>query len=109
MGLEERREEGDMWRQGDVLIQAVETIPEKTRRLKKPVIASSDSTGHKHQIRDRATATLYQGPVEMFLEVTADEARLVHPEHDAIVLTRGFYRIWRQQEHTDIGARWVRD
>jgi hypothetical protein len=97
-----------LWRQGDVLIQTVDAIPPGYRPLKRPVLASSDSTGHRHQIRDRQTARLYSAPdqfnSDMYLDVTADEAQLVHPEHDTIVLQRGQYRVWRQREYTVFGG-----
>ncbi len=68
-----------MWRQGDIFIAPIEAIPAGMRSLKRPVLASSDSSGHKHQIKDRRTATLYarfEGASQAYLEVTADEARL---------------------------------
>lgn len=104
-----------MWRQGDVLIQSVEEIPDGVKRLKRPIVASGDSTGHSHKIKDKRTAQLYAGPSwvagerELFLEVTADEASLVHPEHDPIVLEKGQYRIWRQREYSEYGDRVLLD
>jgi hypothetical protein len=102
-----------MWRQGDVLIEQVESIPPSARRLKRPVLASGDSTGQRHQIKDRRTARLLStdetGSVRLFLEVIADEAAVVHPEHGEIVLPRGNYRVWLQREFDDIGPRSVAD
>lgn len=102
-----------MWRQGDVLIQAMDTIPEGVGRLKRAVLASGDSTGHRHQIKDHRTARLYGLPGssdgDLYLDVIADEATLVHPEHEPIVLPRGCYRVWRQREFTDIGYQTVID
>jgi hypothetical protein len=102
-----------MWRQGDVLIEQVGSIPPSARRLKRPVLASGDSTGQRHQIKDRRTARLLStdetGAIRLFLEVIADEAAVVHPEHGEIVLPRGNYRVWRQREFDDIGPRFVAD
>ncbi len=102
-----------MWRQGDVLIKRVETIPPSALRLKRAVLASGDSTGHRHQIKDRRTARLFESvnarASGLFLEVVADEAAVSHPEHGEIVLTRGVYRVWRQREFDDLGSRLVAD
>jgi hypothetical protein len=102
-----------MWRQGDVLIEQVGSIPPSARRLKRPVLASGDSTGQRHQIKDRRTARLLStdetGAIRLFLEVIADEAAVVHPEHGEIVLPRGNYRVWLQREFDDIGQRSVAD
>ncbi len=104
---------GTLWRQGDILIQRVESIPSPARKLKRPILASGDSTGHRHQVEDRRTARLLsvgQGrAAQLFLEVEADEASVVHPEHDTITLPRGVYRVWRQREFDDAGSRFVAD
>jgi hypothetical protein len=102
-----------MWRQGDVLIEQVEAIPPSARRLKRPVLASGDSTGQRHQIKDRRAARLLStdetGVIRLFLEVIAEEAAVVHPEHGEIVLPRGNYRVWLQREFDEIGPRSVAD
>jgi hypothetical protein len=104
---------GTLWRQGDVLIQRIESIPPAARKLKRPVLASGDTTGHRHQVKDRRAAQLLsvgEGRDEqLFLEVTSDEADVVHPEHGTIVLPRGSYRVWRQREFDDRGNRFVAD
>jgi hypothetical protein len=48
------------------------------------------------------------GPIEL-LKVDADEASIVHPEHDTITLPRGVCRVWRQREFDDLGSRFVAD
>jgi hypothetical protein len=102
-----------MWRQGDVLIERVGAIPPSARRRKRAVLASGDATGQRHQVRDPKTARVLadgEGQDEqLFLEVTADEARVVHPEHGTITLPRGAYRVWRQREFDDGGIRTVAD
>ncbi len=102
-----------MWRQGDVLIERVGAIPASARRLRRPVLASGDSTGQRHQIRDRRAARLLSsgegGATQLYLEVLAEEAGVVHPEHGEIVLPRGSYRVWRQREFDDPGPRLVAD
>jgi hypothetical protein len=58
-----------MWRQGDVLIAAIPSLPvSKGRRSKNLVLASGDATGHRHRIKDRRSARLYATSSEMFLE-----------------------------------------
>jgi hypothetical protein len=100
-----------MWRQGDVLIQAIDEFPAAANRPVRPVLASGDSTGHKHRIADPRSAQLFVSPRdgELFLNVVQDEARLVHPEHDSIVLPRGRYRVWRQREYDELGDRRIAD
>lgn len=102
-----------MWRQGDVLIERVEAVPPSARKRKRPILASGDSTGQRHQIKDRQAAQLFSvgegRDTQLFLDVTAEEARIVHPEHGTIALPRGAYRVWRQREFDDLQIRFVAD
>jgi hypothetical protein len=102
-----------MRRQGDVLIQEVEEIPPSARRQKGVVLASGETTGHSHRIEDRRTAQLFSADdgrgEQLFLEVIAREAKLVHPEHKTVILPQGRYRVWKQREFDDPGARDVVD
>lgn len=104
---------GALWRQGDVLIQRVGSVPPSAGKLKRAVLASGDTTGQRHQVKDRRAARLYSvgegRDAQLFLEVIADEADVVHPEHGAITLPRGAYRVWRQREFDDRGIRFVAD
>jgi hypothetical protein len=100
-----------MFRQGDILLERIDRIPESAVKLKDVVIATGAVTGHQHKIRNRTSARLYlpgsgvppspgrRFPGELYLEVVKDQAQLAHPEHKPIVLTRGCYRVWRQREH----------
>lgn len=109
-----------MWRQGDVLFEAIEALPsEGLRPVRHGTLATGAATGHEHRIEDRRTGRLYRAAERaglgrgrtpsMFVEVIAEEARIVHPEHAAIVLARGVYRVWRQREYRDLGTRQVDD
>jgi hypothetical protein len=105
--------ENSMWRQGDVLIQRIDRIPDGLEQRNRLVLASGDTSGHKHQIKDRRTAELFVSSTmttgELFLVVIADEAVVVHSEHAEIKLPRGTYRVWKQREFSDVGERTVLD
>jgi len=98
-----------MWRQGDILIEAVKAIPESASRVNNLILAEGDSTGQRHRVKNRKGARLFWGNRGFYLDVFAEEAEIVHPEHHVIRLPKGFYRIWRQREFTDSGSRWVAD
>ena len=98
-----------LYRQGDILVEKIESIPKHAIKQKMLIIASSDTTGHRHRIKVRRSASLYETSTEMYLEVLKDTAELVHPEHDSIVLERGFYRVWHQREYTETGHAKVMD
>lgn len=98
-----------LYRHGDVLVEAVDAIPEQARKLHHLVLAEGELTGHSHRIAERDAAVLYQGQQGMFLSVHADVATLVHQEHGPIQLERGAYRVWLQREYTPREIRVVRD
>ena len=98
-----------MWRQGDILIQSIEATPENSVKRKKPVILKSKTTGHQHKILEKNVCRLFEVGDEFVLEVFADQASLVHPEHDTIVFQTGIYRVWRQREFNGVQSQFVVD
>jgi len=104
----------NMYRQGDVLLIAVDAIDTKapqTRDAKaRIVLAYGEVTGHAHAIHD-PEVTLYGTDLEnRFLEIlTEGGAILSHEEHAPIHLPHGNYRVVRQREWTPKGARWIAD
>src|SRR6188474_1372303 len=98
-----------LYRHGDLLVQAVESLPSDARKLHHLVLAQGELTGHSHRIAERDAAVLFESPQGLFLNVTADKATMVHQEHGPIELSRGLYQVWRQREYTPAEIRTVRD
>ena len=51
-----------MWRQGDILIQEIDSIPENAVKLKKPIVVTSKATGHQHKIQERKSVGCIGSP-----------------------------------------------
>lgn len=102
-----------LMRQGDVFVQAIDIIPEGVRASTLPhgTLVHGEVTGHSHRLEDLSTGRLFPGtlPGELFLEITAPRARIVHEEHGPIELGRGIYRVWRQREYSPQAIRHVSD
>ena len=88
-----------MFRQGDVLIERVATIPRDASKLDHLVLAEGELSGHAHRIAEPETAELFNKHGVLFLAVNADHATVVHDEHAPIALGRGNYRVWMQREY----------
>ncbi len=94
-----------MYRQGDVLVVRIESLPNQATPLApeagRVILAHGEATGHCHSV-DATVARLFavSGVEDRFLEVAAPVA-LLHQEHDAITLEPGIYRIVRQREYSD--------
>ncbi|RJL30148.1 hypothetical protein [Bailinhaonella thermotolerans] len=98
-----------MFRQGDVLIAPIpeESVPAHVRELPpaprdargRLVLALGEATGHAHAVVGPGTLFLDPSPhVPDHLHLPSG-GRVVHEEHDAISLPKGWYRVIRQREY----------
>jgi hypothetical protein len=90
----------EVWRHGDVMVARAAGKPVDARRCAHVTLARGEATGHSHRVADPSTATLWQADGDLYLEVVADSATLVHQEHKPIALPHGLYRVWLQREYT---------
>jgi hypothetical protein len=104
-----------MYRQGDVLIVPVESIPEKLdpidRENGRVVLAHGEVTGHAHAIKAEGAA-LFRDPklMAVFMKVSGDApVALQHDDHDTIMIPPGKYRVVRQREYAPEEIRIVGD
>ncbi|MGX1805357.1 hypothetical protein ACWIGI_06550 [Nocardia sp. NPDC055321] len=105
-----------MFRQGDVLIapiaeESVEAhvradsgLPRDTRG--RMVLALGEVTGHAHAVA--APGRLIRAGARTLMHLP-EGGRLVHEEHAAIVLPKGWYRVVRQREYLPGAVRIVAD
>lgn len=104
---------GHMFRQGDVLITRVKSMPEKLRPVdnenNRVVLAHGEVTGHTHSIASTDAVQYVDDSGATFLEVTAAMAALEHQEHSTISLDQGTYKITRQREYSPEAIRRVAD
>lgn len=87
-----------MYRQGDILIVKVGSIPADARLLDHCVIALGEATGHRHRIETGAEQ-LRTDAGDQFIRVLTPAADLVHEEHATITLPGpALYRVLHQRE-----------
>ena len=98
-----------MWRQGDVFIAPVRSIPKGAKPRPGGVLVEGELTGHSHRVADLRTAAVLESGGGLFLRVLADTATVVHQEHGPITLPRGAYRVWGQREYSPEAIRRVLD
>jgi hypothetical protein len=108
-----------VFRQGDVLLVPIpkEAVPPAVRALPRQsrdgrgrlVLALGEVTGHAHAVVGPGTLVRESnefGPAWLQLE---EAGRVVHEEHAAIALPKGWYRVVRQREYTPGSVRVVAD
>ncbi|UGQ13298.1 hypothetical protein LO772_06700 [Yinghuangia sp. ASG 101] len=108
-----------MYRQGDILLLPVDEhavptgvtgLPAKPRDSRgRIVLALGEVTGHAHAVVGSGTLFLDPEPTVIgHLKLDAP-TRLVHEEHAAISLPKGWYRVIRQREYVPGAVRIVAD
>lgn len=99
-----------LYRQGDVLIREVESIPAgEVKARKDGILAHGEVTGHCHAIEDHQAAQLFDVGEGMFMQVSESGVSIVHQEHGPIVLPPGNYEVVRQREYSPEEIRNVAD
>ena len=105
----------DLYRQGDVLLVAIEAVPQVTATVKRTkrglVLAEGEATGHAHVITDGAAELVTADEAaELYLLVHGTETvELLHDEHATILVPPGAYEVRRQKEYTPEEIRRVAD
>ncbi|MER5433714.1 hypothetical protein [Streptomyces sp. NPDC002588] len=108
-----------MYRQGDVLIVSVaeEAVPAHVGQAPREardgrgrlVLASGEVTGHAHAVVGPGELVREPGPFGPLLLHLPQGGRVVHEEHAAISLPKGWYRVIRQREYVPGSVRIVAD
>lgn len=108
-----------MYRQGDVLIVPIEEravpphaadAPAEARDARgRMVLALGEVTGHAHAVQGPGRLVREAGAFGPLLLHLPDGGRVVHEEHAAIGLPKGWYRVIRQREYVPGSVRIVAD
>jgi hypothetical protein len=98
-----------LWRQGDVFLIPAPALPAAGRVDRRPVLAEGEITGHAHRLEDPASGRVFSVGENLFLEVLADSATIVHEEHRPVTLPRGGYAVRIQREYSPREIRQVAD
>jgi len=99
------------FRQGDVLIERVDVVPESATKQKpgeRVILAHGEVTGHAHEI-DCDDAEAWKSGAETVAVAVKRPTELRHQEHAQIPLKRGTYRVVRQREYSPEAIRNVAD
>lgn len=99
-----------LYRQGDVLLELVDTIPagavEIPRTDRGVVLAEGEVTGHAHRIVSRHAKMYRTESDQGFVQVTAPRSKtsktaaLQHEEHSTVDLPPGSYRVTIHAEYS---------
>lgn len=89
------------YRQGDLLITQVDSIPKGLKERKSLVLVYGEATGHAHRLTN---GKVFEGKDNLLYLMLNKGADLVHEEHKTISLKKGKYMVIRQKEYTNKDA-----
>ncbi|WP_067834933.1 hypothetical protein [Nocardia lijiangensis] len=108
-----------MYRQGDVLIAPLAESAVPQELLHAPsvardprgrlVLALGEVTGHAHAVQGPGKLIRESGATGPMLLHLPEGGRVVHEEHAAITLPKGWFRVVRQREYVPGSVRIVAD
>jgi hypothetical protein len=105
-----------VYRQGDVLMVPVQesAVPVGVTRQPRDargrlVLALGEVTGHAHAVVGPGELLREPGPFAVAWLQLPEGGRVVHEEHAAIPLPKGWYRVVRQREYVPGAVRVVAD
>ena len=82
-----------IWRQGDVVVSEISKIPSGAAPLETKEIRIAIETGNPHVLKARQLFVVKDhGATEQYA-LLDQETRMTHPEHDALLLSPGIYRV----------------
>lgn len=99
------------YRQGDVLIERVNSIPKTAKKQPKQkiILAHGEATGHHHAIEERDPADWWKEEDGTQYVNARGVVEVTHQEHSTIKLPIGKYRVTRQVEYSPEAIRNVAD
>ena len=80
-----------VYRQGDVVLRQVSSLPKDVRQVKRKLKVSGE-TGNTHVLE--GNHKLYRRGKQLYV-VVEEPCKLVHPEHQLILVKPGIYRVER--------------
>jgi hypothetical protein len=106
------------YRQGDVLVSRVRTMPVGATLVTDPrvILAHGEVTGHCHEVVpvmdercEMPAAQLFDAPDGTRYLLVDRPCQLIHQEHHTISLAPGAYKVTRQREYSPEAVRPVAD
>lgn len=87
------------YRQGDVFLYQISSLPKGLTKCKDGVLKEGEVTGHFHKFTDPKTSVYENKKGDKFVVVAEPESTLKHPEHGAVEVKQGVYKVGLAQAY----------
>ena len=84
-----------LYRQGDVLLKSIESLPKGVTKNDSKVLAYGEVTGHSHRFEGEGVVT-YGNPIQ-YIDVQMPSP-LIHEEHKEVIILPGIYEVLHERE-----------
>jgi hypothetical protein len=91
-------------RHGELLVEKIDMLPAGCAEASN--VLATGKGGNAHKVT--GDASVMEHDAELYILVKS-KAKIIHPEHKAISLGKGAYKVIRQVEYTPQGLRKVED
>lgn len=91
-----KNKQSKQYRQGDIYIEEVSSLPKGLKKRKNLVILYGEATNHSHRLLEGSVFDGKNGAI--YLELLKN-TQIVHDEHGPIDLPKGVYKVSRQREY----------
>ena len=83
-----------LFRQGDLLIREISSIPYTAKPISTNIIADGEKTGHNHTLNGSHQIFETVEPAQKQIHFEAkQELKIEHPEHNTIIIPKGIYTV----------------
>jgi hypothetical protein len=100
---EEKQQAPQFYRQGDLLIRKIETLPQGLTKLDTKILAEGEATGHQHRLTSQTTQVFRDDARQQKFLSVVEPTQLVHEEHKPITIDEGTYVIIQEREFDPFG------
>lgn len=94
-----------MYRQGDVLLKEIETLPLNILPKKDRIVGEGEVAGHTHLIVNGAVFETLDYKTKLYVKAN-NRTKITHEEHKPIQIDSGVYEVVRQREYLGKGQEW---
>ena len=85
-----------LFRQGDLLIREISSIPYTAKPISTNIIADGEKTGHNHTLNGSHQIFETVEPAHKQKQIhfeAKQELKIEHPEHNTIIIPKGIYTV----------------
>ncbi|MEK6878923.1 MAG: hypothetical protein AABY22_04910 [Nanoarchaeota archaeon] len=89
-----------LYRQGDVDIKPIKSLPKGLKKAKDKVLALGEVTGHFHRFADNSMVDVFLASNGLKYLQVHQPSPLIHEEHNEIMILPGTYKVEIEREYS---------